>query len=65
VLALIDRSVPPVTWDSMTDHPDLTDLAADEAPQVDVTQETDVERQTRFERDALPFLDSSTAPRCG
>ena len=32
MLALIDRSVPPVTWDSMTDHPDLTDLAGTLTP---------------------------------
>jgi RNA polymerase sigma-70 factor (ECF subfamily) len=53
----MDRSRPPVAWETMTDHPDLTDLGADEAPEVDVTTETDAERQARFERDALPFLD--------
>jgi RNA polymerase sigma-70 factor (ECF subfamily) len=52
----MDRSVPPVTWDSMTDHPDLTDLGA-QATEIDVSQESDLERQARFERDALPFLD--------
>ena len=44
----------------MTDHPDLTDLAADETSpdaEVDLATETDVERAARFERDALPFLD--------
>ncbi len=64
VLALMDRSTPPVTWDSMTDHPDLSAPAsspsattAAEDAEVDVAQETDVERTARFERDALPFLD--------
>jgi RNA polymerase sigma-70 factor (ECF subfamily) len=44
----------------MTDHPDLTDLSADETTpdhEVDVATETDLERAARFERDALPFLD--------
>jgi RNA polymerase sigma-70 factor (ECF subfamily) len=46
----------------MTDHPDLatphsSTSIADEAPEVDVAQETDAERAERFERDALPFLD--------
>jgi len=60
VLALTDRPQPPVSWESMTDHPDLTDLSADETPpdtEVDVATETDAERAARFERDALPFLD--------
>ncbi|HEY3529975.1 MAG TPA: sigma-70 family RNA polymerase sigma factor [Nocardioides sp.] len=44
----------------MTDHPELSPdptQAADEAPEVDVTRETDAERAARFEHDALPFLD--------
>src|SRR3954468_16782321 len=44
----------------MTDHPDLSDLSADETSpvaEVDLATETDVERAARFERDALPFLD--------
>ena len=43
----------------MTDHPDISDLPtpADEAPEVDVATETEVDRAARFERDALPFLD--------
>ena len=48
----------------MTDHPDLSAPAssssattAAEGAEVDVAQETDVERTARFERDALPFLD--------
>ena len=53
----MDRAQPPVTWESMTDHPDLSSPSADEAPELDVTQETDAERAARFERDALPFLD--------
>jgi RNA polymerase sigma-70 factor, ECF subfamily len=53
----MDRPVPPVTWESMTDHPDVSALSADEAPEVDVANETDAERAARFERDALPFLD--------
>ena len=32
-------------------------MDADEAPEVDVENETDAERVARFERDALPFLD--------
>jgi RNA polymerase sigma-70 factor (ECF subfamily) len=53
----MDRPRPPVLWEPMTDHPDLSALAADEAPEVDVATETDAERVARFERDALPFLD--------
>ena len=48
----------------MTDHPDLTDLSADETSpdaEVDLATETDVDRAARFERDAT----SSTAPPCG
>src|SRR5215217_844825 len=57
VLALMDLPRPPVHWETMTDHPDLSTVAAGEAPEVDVTQETDADRAARFERDALPFLD--------
>ena len=53
----MDRARLPVTWESMSDHPDLSPLAADETPEVDVATETDAERVARFERDALPFLD--------
>src|SRR5262245_45392190 len=57
----MDRPAPQVTWESMTDHPDLSaDLSADgadKAPEVDVATETEAERAARFERDALPFLD--------
>src|SRR6185295_9622564 len=55
--ALMDRARLPVTWESMSDHPELSPLAADETPEVDVATETDAERVARFERDALPFLD--------
>jgi RNA polymerase sigma-70 factor (ECF subfamily) len=41
----------------MTDQPDLAPAAADEAADVDVATESDVDRAARFERDALPFLD--------
>jgi RNA polymerase sigma-70 factor, ECF subfamily len=43
--ALLDRSV---VWDTMTDSVD---------PAIDPATETEAERQLRFERDALPFLD--------
>ena len=57
VLALMDQPRKSVSWESMTDHPDLSDLAADEAAEVDVATETDAARAARFERAALPFLD--------
>jgi RNA polymerase sigma-70 factor (ECF subfamily) len=41
----------------MTDHPDISDGGADQAPEVDVTTESEADRVARFERDALPFLD--------
>ena len=53
--AVLDR---PVVWETMTD-PD-TDLPVDlvdPAEVVDPATETEAERQLRFERDALPFLD--------
>ncbi len=56
VLALMDRPSPPVSWESMTDHPDLAGVDPADAP-VDPATETDAERAARFERDALPFLD--------
>jgi RNA polymerase sigma-70 factor (ECF subfamily) len=49
---LLDR---PVVWEAMTD-PDI-DAASPPAEEVDVATETDVQRQARFEREALPFLD--------
>jgi RNA polymerase sigma-70 factor (ECF subfamily) len=60
VLALMDRPRPPVSWESMTDHPDLAERSPDDpspAAEVDVATESDAERAARFERDALPFLD--------
>jgi RNA polymerase sigma-70 factor (ECF subfamily) len=57
VLALMDRARPPVLWESMTDTPELSDPAADVAPEVDVATESETDRAARFERDALPFLD--------
>jgi RNA polymerase sigma-70 factor, ECF subfamily len=56
----MDRARPPVLWEPMTDQPDLSDPAADEAAEaaeVDVATESDADRVARFERDALPFLD--------
>ena len=41
----------------MTDTPELSDLPADEAAEVDVATESEADRAARFERDALPFLD--------
>jgi RNA polymerase sigma-70 factor, ECF subfamily len=59
VLALIDRPGSPVSWESMTDHPDLSGPThADVDPaEIDPATETDAQRTARFERDALPFLD--------
>jgi RNA polymerase sigma-70 factor (ECF subfamily) len=63
VLAMMEHRPPPVSWESMTDHPDVSALGADaapdvdEAPEIDVATESDAERAARFERDALPFLD--------
>jgi RNA polymerase sigma-70 factor, ECF subfamily len=51
VLATLDRPLSDTSrllWDAMTDIDPET---------VDVETETEAERQTRFERDALPFLD--------
>ena len=53
----MDRARPPVLWESMTDTPELSDPAADVAPEVDVATESETDRAARFERDALPFLD--------
>jgi RNA polymerase sigma-70 factor (ECF subfamily) len=68
VLATLDRpspATPRLLWDAMSDSdPEApepadvraTDPAADSA-QPDPQTETEAERQLRFERDALPFLD--------
>src|SRR6476646_1759103 len=59
----MDRPNPQVRWETMTDHPELSDPAvsesADASPdaEIDVALETDADRAARFERDALPFLD--------
>ena len=53
----------PVGWNAMstpeTESPltDLAESAAPDAAEVDVATESETERQLRFERDALPFLD--------
>ena len=57
MLALTDRAHPPVSWESMTDHPDLAADQTSPDAEVDLATETDAERTARFERDALPFLD--------
>ena len=57
MLALTDRARPPVSWETMTDHPDLAADPTSPDAEVDVATETDAERTARFERDALPFLD--------
>ena len=44
----------PVGWVAMTDH----NSAAEDLP--DVATETDAERSARFERDAMPYLESNT-----
>jgi RNA polymerase sigma-70 factor, ECF subfamily len=53
----MDRPTPPVSWESMTDHPDISGTPNDANEAVDLETETDAERAARFERDALPFLD--------
>ena len=57
MLALTDRAQAPVSWESMTDHPDLSVDPTSPDAEVDLATETDAERTARFERDALPFLD--------
>src|ERR1700760_2452264 len=56
----MDRTRAPLSWETMTDHPDLSEPATDPASadaEIDLDLETDAERAARFERDALPFLD--------
>jgi RNA polymerase sigma-70 factor (ECF subfamily) len=60
----MDRPAAPVSWESMTDQPDLSrpgpagpELVAVDPAEIDRATETDAERTARFERDALPFLD--------
>ncbi len=59
MLALMDPPASPVSWESMTDHPDLSGPATDDVDldEIDPATETDAQRTARFERDALPFLD--------
>jgi RNA polymerase sigma-70 factor (ECF subfamily) len=64
VLATLDRTpsaATPVLWDAMSDRDPETlepaDATAVDPAEIDVQTETDADRQTRFERDAMPFLD--------
>jgi RNA polymerase sigma-70 factor, ECF subfamily len=64
VLATLDRpssATPRLLWDTMSDTDpetlDPADGAAVDPAEIDPQTETEAERQTRFERDALPFLD--------
>jgi RNA polymerase sigma-70 factor, ECF subfamily len=64
VLATLDRpssATPRLLWDTMSDTDpetlDPADAAAVDPAEIDPQTETEAERQTRFERDALPFLD--------
>ncbi len=53
VLAELDRPTSPLVWEAMTESL-TTDV---DMTEVDIANETDVERSMRFERDAMPFLD--------
>jgi RNA polymerase sigma-70 factor (ECF subfamily) len=53
MLATLDR---PLLWETMTDHEPAAG-AGEIVDPVDLATETEAERQLRFERDALPFLD--------
>ena len=61
MLATLDRNVPAdpwVLWDSMSDSDtDASGLVAPDPAEIDPATESGTERQLRFERDALPFLD--------
>ncbi len=50
-----------VVWGAMTDTDsdalDLVDLSAEDPAEIDPATESEAERQLRFERDAMPFLD--------
>ena len=60
MLATLDKSAPvdaSVVWGAMTDlNPDALDAVPDPS-EIDPATETEADRQSRFERDALPFLD--------
>ena len=47
---------PPVVWEGMTDPVD-PQRAPDAEDQIDPAAESEADRQLRFERDALPYLD--------
>src|SRR3954447_23508903 len=55
MLAVLEPPTTGLVWGAMTDPDDLTPETVD--PEVDLATETEAERQARFERDALPFLD--------
>jgi RNA polymerase sigma-70 factor (ECF subfamily) len=64
VLATLDRqpsATPRLLWDAMSDTDPETLEPADaqgvDPAEIDPQTETETERQARFERDALPFLD--------
>src|SRR6478736_255782 len=64
VLATLEKSGSAdtsVVWGAMTDTDsdalDLVDLSAEDPAEIDPATESEAERQLRFERDAMPFLD--------
>ena len=61
MLATIDKSAnvdASVVWGAMSDlNPDALDVVPDDPSEIDPATESEADRQSRFERDALPFLD--------
>ena len=61
MLATLDKSAnvdASVVWGVMSDlNPDALDVVPDDPSEIDPATETEADRQSRFERDALPFLD--------
>src|SRR6478735_4920261 len=64
VLATLEKSGSAdtsVVWGAMSDTDsdalDLVDLSAEDPAEIDPATESEAERQLRFERDAMPFLD--------
>jgi RNA polymerase sigma-70 factor (ECF subfamily) len=64
VLAILDRQssgATPLGWGAMSDTDPKTlepaDATAVDPAEIDPATETETDRQTRFERDAMPFLD--------
>ena len=55
MIAVLEPPAARVGWEAMTDTPDLQ--APDDLSELDLATETDEERATRFERDALQYLD--------